>query len=636
MPRRLPAFGQPSVHDQRTHLFAKRWGCMRENVSRRSALAAIASGTTASLSAQLPPGADQPRSPAPIVQGGGPMIRTRPALDRLREIGSGVGDTGAIGDGRADDTPALQEIADHFGRNGGEWHMPQGVFRTSAPLRWEVATPQRIRGRGIRGVYPGAYDPAQSNTLAVIMPAHTGRAAIEFTSAREGGGAIEIAGLALATREAGPVPVAAFGWDASRTFLRDFRFLDCSIHGFASAFDLYRTGGPKREMGLFRASRCTINRNSWIARTLDGTQWNGFSFCDNEAGQNGYLPAQGGIAISAHNAVVAGNCLEGQRDPIRLYGGMRGVSVRDNYFEANVGTAAIHLQNIRGPFDIGANSFLDIRSDVLDHTVLLTNCGHGRVVGPYWADGVHKMDLPVLGNSAVGDNDLNPRVSSAAHGLLRMDGFYTGNSFTRSPSYSAIARNRVAVAGRALAPWNGQPMPVGRHDTGRSRAIACNYRLSGKTNDWVVVSWLFRRDGGRGYASDPYLSVDVNQSGAAGSRDYVANDFDVFWRDDEWCLMTAAVRLGVPITTLAARLYPHGLNPQPGRRTSYLNPVAYVTDAAAKVVPFVDDHIARSVITPPQVGGFEPGDILMNGAIGTDGRAYYVKLGGAASSWGPV
>ena len=596
---------------------------MTDGITRRATLATL-------VATPLVHASPQDRNAQPVAA---PFIRTSSALEKLRERESSVRDTGALGDGRADDTHAIQEIADYYGRVGGEWYFPPGVFRTTAPLVFNCAASQKLRGRGKRGVYPGRFDPARASELAVILPVHAGRAAIRFTGSRGGDGTIELRDIALATLETGPVPTAGIAWDAADHFLRDFVFINCSIHGFTSAFDLFSTGGSNSQMGMFKARRCTINRNRWIARTLDATQWNGFSFRDNEAGQNGYGPGDGGISIAAHNAMIAGNCLEGQRDPVKLTGSMRGVSVLDNYFEANVGTAAIHLQNIRGPFDIGANSFIACDPAQLDHLALLSNCGHGRVLGPYWANGVHKMALPILGNSTAGDNVLNPRSGSDPQGLFRLDGFDNGNTYTREPQCSALVTQRVTVAGRELAPWNGRPMPVAYHNTTDGAAVALDIAIEGAVGDWVAMSWLFRREQRANMPSDPYVSFSVNGSRAPGSRDYVAYGFDEYWRPGEWCLLTAAIRLGTAMTRLGIGLHPFGVKPTLGCGTRYLNPIVYVTDTPSTIAPYIDDYTARSVLAPPTAKGFHPGDIIMNGGAAAGGQAHYVKLAGSADHW---
>lgn len=87
------------------------------------------------------------------------------------------------------------------------------------------------------------------------------------------------------------------------------------------------------------------------------------------------------------------------------------------------------------------------------------------------------------------------------------------------------------------------------------------------------------------------------------------------------------------MTQLSINLYPFGINPTQGGRTRYLNPVVYVTDTPAAIIPYVDDYTARSVLTPPKTEGFQPGDIVMNGAVAAAGQAHYVKLAGSADRW---
>jgi hypothetical protein len=562
-----------------------------------------------------------------------PFIRTQSALEKLREFGASIRDTGAVGTGLVDDSDALEEMLDYFKTRGGQWRIPPGVYKTTREIVVDCSQPQTIVGAGMRGVYPGAYTLDANRGQSVILPVHQNRNAFRFVGPAIGGGTIHIRNLALTTLETGTVPEAAFGWETNDRFLRDFTFDNCSIHGFDSAFDTYKTGGTNTEVGLFKAERCNINRNHWIARTLDSTQWNGFDFVANEAGQNGYLDCQGGIDVSAHNANILRNTLEGTRDPIRLSSSTRGVKVEGNYLEAVVGVAAIHLQNIRGHYDVGANAYLAIDYSKLKHTVLLTNCGAGRVLGPYWADGVYKTELPVLGNSlSGGDNLLNPSVDSTHHGILRMDSLDRGE-YLREPEYSAIAKQRVTVDGRELAPWCGRPMPVQEYGSSNPGAISLNYAIAGSPGEWVVVSWLFRREPDAGDPKDPYVSLLVNGTGGAGSRDYIAYAFDENWRDGEWCLLTCAAKLGVAMTSLSINFFPHGVNPGSGRVTRFLRPVVYVTNDPNKIIPYVDDYTARSVTIAPDASGFEQGDTIFNANVAAAGQAEFVKLAGANNNW---
>lgn len=564
---------------------------------------------------------------------GAPFIQSRKALDKLREVGASIADTGAKGDGATDDAAAVQEIVDHFNLRGGDYHLPPGVFKLGAPIMQGANKPQRIVGRGRRGVYPGVYDPDVPSDLAVLMPVHSGRAAIQFT----GGFAensIEMIGVALATLETGAMPQAAFGWDTAENFKRNYTFMHCSVHGFESAFDLYRTSGGLIEMGILKVMFSTINRNKWIARSLDETQWNGFNFSHNEAGQNGYLPGEGGIDVQAHNAVVFDNIMEGMRDPIRLRGGMSGAFVVGNYLEAVIGTAAVHLDGLRGDYTVTGNSFLAIDPGQLNHRVLRSNCGPGEVQGPDWWNGVHKSPLPLVGNSnARADNILNPNIGTSTDGLLRMDGFDRGETYQRRPELLTVARQRVTVAGRELAPWNGRAMPVAEYTTAGAGGISHSYAIAGSSGQFVVMSWLFRREPDAGVATDPYISMAVNGVAGNGGRDYIAYNFDEHWRQGEWCLITSAIRLTGAMTSLDLTLFPYGVNPAAGRKTRHLRPYVYTTDSPSKIIPYVDDFIARSVTATPNVPGFEQGDILINAAVAAAGQAEFVKLAGADSNW---
>lgn len=557
------------------------------------------------------------------------------AWTRQREAPTTVKEFGAVGDGVTDDTAAIQAAANYFATVGGEWRFPQGVYKTTAPIVINGSKPQRILACGKRGVYPGPFNPASPTDLAVIMPVHSARAAISFTGSKVGDGTIEMRGIALAANESGPVPVAGFGWDTAKEFFRDFCFIDCSVHGFTSAFDLYKTGGTNIEMGLLKVIRCNVNRNVWIARTLNETQWNGFSFKDNEAGQNGYLPNQGGIAVQAHDVEITGNVMEGMRDPVRLFGSMRGVVLHSNYWEAVVGRAAVHLENIRGTYEIGPNAFLAVDTGALAHPVLLTNCGAGRSAMPYRADGVHKTMPFIPGNAAAqADNVDNPMTGSETDGWLRCDSLDAGLQFAREPEFGTIARQRVTIAAREVNPINGTVMPVEQYTTAGTGSIGLTYALTGASGDWVVVSWLMKRQPDSGVATDPYISMNVNGNGAAGSRDYVVYNFSDWWRSGEWCVITAAVRLGTAMTSLSLSLFPFGTSTAAGRTARYLRPVVYTCDTPNKIIPYVDPFIAGSAPFSPTVGTWQQGDRILNSAPTAAGQGAYVCVaGGTPGSW---
>ena len=543
-------------------------------------------------------------------------------------------DCGAVGDGVADDTAAINlGISILVALGGGTLHFPQGTYKTTSEI---LITSSSIRftGTGKRMVYPGVF-VASANTPSTIMPVHAGRNAFRFNHASATGrGAFAALDLNFATLEAGSVPTAAFGWDCSGVFLRDFTFERVGIHGFTSAFDVYKPGGANTQMGLLKVRNCNINRNQWIARTLNGTQWNGFLFHDNEAGQNGFSAGQGGISVSAHAASVCDNCLEGMRDPVLITGSYRGVKVKGNYFEQNVGRACVELNNIRGPIDVGPNTYLAIVDADIAHKVLLSGaCGLGSCVDPYWPGGTHKIALPLLGADATaGDNVLNSTLDPLTYPYVRCDRL-EGFNYAREPQHSAIATQRVTVNQREINPQSGLPMPVQEYTTAGAGAVALAYAINGSNGQYVVVSWLLKQQPGSATAN-PYISLSVNGTAAAGSKDYPIDGFTTYWRAGEWVLITCVIKLGVAMTSLGVTLFPHGTAPAAGLVSRFLRPVVYTIDDINKVIPYVDNYTAQSVTASPTVGTWKQGDVLFNGAVAAAGQAEFAcSAGGTPGTW---
>lgn len=512
-----------------------------------------------------------------------PYVRSQSAFEQLRACVPALSSTGAVGDGVTDDTDALQEVADYFSRIGGEWKLPVGVFRTSRPITIKGDLPQRILGSGKRAVYPGLFSPARGAGASVIMPVHNGRAAVNFIGSAAGKGDISFANLAIASLEAGKVPSAAFGWDTSPHFLRNFTFYDCSIHGFRSAFDIYSSGKGEKQVGVINIEKCTINRNLWIMRTLDGTIINALKFVDNEAGQNGYLPSQGGLSISAHSVDIFSNIMEGNRDPIHIFGSMRGVRAGGNYFEACVGDALIKLEGV-STFDIDITGSFDIDETKLNHRLLLTGgCGTGRVNGPYWPIGIHKVDLPALGTLP------NLRVSPTVRSpFLRVDRL-EGRSYAVAPDAIDRAAQPVRGSVRELNPQSGAPMLVELHETAPRAAWSSSYPLRGKSGEWVVASWLLKRsDSG----PDPYISLLLNAAQGKGSRDFISYNHGQYWSEREWSLITVATLAEVNFSSVMINLFPYGTKPDGKKRSVFLRPYLYTVSDPNRIIPYIDNMTA--------------------------------------------
>jgi hypothetical protein len=231
--------------------------------------------------------------------------------EKLAEVIS-VKDFGAVGDGVVDDTQAIKNaIAAVTTAGGGELYFPRGSYVVTSVI--DLPANILLSGVGRRKAYPGVFVPG-SDTLATVVPTHTGRSCFRiFNNTLDANSNVRVRDLNIATLGvAGSAgPTAAFGFECGQ-FQRDFTFENCGIHGFTSAFDVYRPSGALIEMGVIKILNCSINLNNWIARTLNGTQWNSFVFMYNEAGQNGYEVNLGGIDIGAFAAVSIGNLLECQ------------------------------------------------------------------------------------------------------------------------------------------------------------------------------------------------------------------------------------------------------------------------------------------------------------------------------------
>lgn len=274
---------------------------------------------------------------------------------KLREFVS-VKDFGAVGDGVVDDYAPINAALSYIkALGGGTLYFPQGTYKVTDQI--VIDSPCiRFVGTGRRKVYPGAFVPS-SGTVSTIMPVHSKRSAIRFYSETINTASTFTAeGINLATLETGAMPLVGFGWDGSGSFHRDYTFTRVGVHGFTSAFETYGTGGIG-SFGLLKITDCSINRNNYIIRNLDGTAWNGFVFEKNEAGQN----ITGGISVRAQSCSIKNNALEGQPNAIKVFGNYNGVVISENYFEANTGAYCVWLQETLNAY-VGNNFWLNINS----------------------------------------------------------------------------------------------------------------------------------------------------------------------------------------------------------------------------------------------------------------------------------
>lgn len=485
-----------------------------------------------------------------------------------------VGRVNAI-DRASDDSSAWEAALIYLNYiGGGTLYLPQGASKVTRELTIGYDA-IRIVGTGTRKVYPGKFSVGKMGP-STLVPVHKGRSAFRFIAPRPGSGSFCAENFNLATLEDRNRPEAAFCWETHRAFLYGFTFRRIGVHGFTSAFDSYKGEGAENAVGAVLIEDCVINRNQWIVRTLNGTQLNGFRFVSNKAGQNGYQPGEGGIAISGHDITIEGNILEGMRDPVTIQGSYRDVQVRGNYFEANVGTACIQLRDILGPYSVGPNNYGMLNYENIDHKVLLKFCGLGECLDPYWPYVVHKLPAPLMGS--VPACSLKNRVRSNEYGFCRLDRL-------NNPIEAAFAdATRIWPDSASSADRNrkrGDSVQI-YHTSGVGWA-AHQYTIEGAAGEWAVMSWLFQRQPDQFSPANPYVSIKVNNGDSGGSRDYVAYGFTQAWRDGEWCLMTAAIRLEVAMSALQILLYPHGMNPNKGRTTRYTIPLVYTVSDISDV-----------------------------------------------------
>lgn len=102
--------------------------------------------------------------------GAGAVPRT--VESKLRDVVS-VKDFGAVGDGVADDTAAIQNAVNAAATTGSEVYMPAGLYKTTTT----IVLNRKVTLRGQGNPFPvAAFDPSQQFSGAVINKAHSGHA----------------------------------------------------------------------------------------------------------------------------------------------------------------------------------------------------------------------------------------------------------------------------------------------------------------------------------------------------------------------------------------------------------------------------------------------------------------------------
>ncbi len=309
--------------------------------------------------------------------------RPVPSLDIMR--------AGARGNGRRDDTKALQLALDIAAeRGGGNIFFPRGSYRTTSPLI--------PRGSGIRlhatvGLANDAIrDHAKlgRDNAAVILNDHE-----EACFLLESGDWQDVEIDHIGIRQDRPRVVfdddptfgAAIlclqgGWH--KGFSQNLHIHHCNISRFPLGIQFARFPGEKKEVcaGVSIEHNCIEVCNRGI-HCSKGTRVNNLNIINNPKIRHNYLS---GISVACTVGDFSGNNLEGQRNPLHIGSSDLGdtswdVHVSGNYFEKSMGDYSVLLYRVR-------RFFLDQQRDYrpqLDHqdaSIQLKGCNNGTVFGP--------------------------------------------------------------------------------------------------------------------------------------------------------------------------------------------------------------------------------------------------------------
>jgi len=462
-------------------------------------------------------------------------------------------------------------------------------------------------GTGRRKAYPGLFVPS-ANVPTTFWAAHAGRNAFRvFASALNTASSLTFEDVNFATIESGSVPTAAFGFDGSGNFHRDFLFNRCGIHGFTSAFDTYNTGGDTA-FGLLKITQCTINRNQYIARNLTG-QWNGFMFEKNEAGQN----TVGGIDIKAQAATIINNALEGQPNTLKITGNYRGINISGNYFELNSGAYVIHLFETIDAY-IGKN---------------------------YWQNPTATEKIKLTNDINTTINDAIPPSPYGSIGLRVPDGIdptglgSASTAFVLTPDKIESRQQWNEVGGYTLTPTayhknirDSAASLVTTSGTGLTSFTKTG--LSHPINTWFAVSITISYDSLP--AIPPRLELRVNSGITDGYQNTVFYNWDKLapgYRDNTITYF-GLVKATAAVTSMQIFVYPYGLNPAAGLLCGVSLPDIYAIGTAlpaglygSVVRPFASHRQIYNAVAAPASGAWPVGWNLRifppvaGGSIGT-------------------
>lgn len=432
----------------------------------------------------------------------------------------------------------------------------------------------------------------------------------------------------------------AFDQGGIGEFRRDFRISHTTITNFSVCVLTYTSSSTQasKQTGALSITNSNIMHNGYIAKCSNGTSWNGFWFHDNDAGQNGYNEGLGGIRINGHNINIHSNILEGQRDPIVIGAegafASRGVYIRGNYFEANVGEACIKVDGAMHGVDIGSNMYGNVQTV---HRVLLKYVRAGAVCNdPYFPYQANKV-TPILGTLG-SSSDYSLKPDEGAELPLRLadsprteyltpptgvvDSKYVLPSLASvvpvDPPFPALGSTKVPARLRTL-PSNGL-------DTATASS------LSGAAGDYLVVTWTFKQEPGA--TEQPYVTLSANGVTLEEAPIYFLADI---FRDDEWITLMIAKQLSSALTSGASSyMFPYGTGGAGnGRPYWHLPPTFYTVSDINAVRPYVAGYRETDGI-PTAAEQWYAGDTVYRKAAPNGAVMHVCTASGAPGTWGTV
>lgn len=428
---------------------------------------------------------------------------------KLRETVS-VKDFGAVGDGVADDAPAVQlAIAYLFANNKSALYFPAGTYYFDSPVvvNFDAENGLRLYGEGMANYM--FFDVGGTRII--------GKAGIEslfiFTRtdlATAGGYSFECSGIYFKSGNNGTTgPLTALKNKIGGAPARPFIVENCGFLDFDKCIVSDLSGTSGLTTGICQV---IIRKNTFVssAYALYGSGGLGnimdLVFCDNvsENGGSIYVDGLGGTFN------ISDNILEGQVNAIQLTAGLAVGEISRNYFESNSGYLMRFVAtNPNSQIRIGEQYILNSAGALVTVQNAYVECSTnfesaGVIAGFIYTDGksvinnggvLRASELP-LESGGIAFLDLNcvPKLTSVAPSTLTQGAYYSPGG---AQQFTPIGLCDVATV------------------TGNGNLITAP-SISLNSGDWIVAMCLARK---RSNAAIVYAVAYDNAGSTIGNSD---------------------------------------------------------------------------------------------------------------------